>query len=174
MGKEQKKDVFVIGGKPGWTPIKYSGIYDLRALMNSINSYLNSRRYNVIQIEHTEKVTAAGREIKIEIAPFRDVSDYVRFSINIIVSILRNIDVVVEENGRKVKRQEGDVDILVKAKISKNYKSTFSPTKGGELFRKTYEKYITKKKLEEYEDKLKAEIKELMNKIKETLRIIRD
>lgn len=170
MGKEKSKEVFVLGGKRGWTSIKYTGIYDLDALVSAINGYLRSREYIPVQVEHSEKVAPVGREIIIELTPFRDVTSYVRFSLGIIILGFRTVDVLVEEHNHKVKRQQGDLELLFKAGIVKNWKKTFSPAASGEFFRQTYEKYLVKKKLSGYEDKVEAEAKELIAEVKKVLR----
>ena len=169
MGKEKKEEVYVHGGDRGWTTIKYSGIFDFNELMNSINSYLGDRNYIPVQKEHSEKITPAGREVVIDIEPFRDVTEYVRFNIRVSVLVFRMVDVMVEEEGRKVKKQKGDLEFMIKANIKKNWKKTFSKTSSGEFFRQTYEKYFTKKMLSDYEDKLEAEANELIKRVKEVL-----
>ncbi len=174
MGKEKSDEVFVLGGKRGWASIKYSGIFDLHALLNAVNGCLGARKYFPVQVEHSEKVTPSGREVIFEIQPFRDVTEYVRFSIDIVIVILRMVDVLVEEQGHKIKKQKGDVEFMLKASIKKNWKKTFSPAPSGEFFRKTYEKYIVKKQLSDYEDKLEAEAKELINEVKDVFHSFRE
>ncbi len=169
MGKEKKEEVFVHGGERGWTAIKYSGIFDLRELVNAINSCLSDRNYIPVQVEHSEKITTAGREVIIDIEPFRDVTEYVRFSLRVTIIVLRMVDVIVEEEGRKVKKQKGDLEFMIKSSIKKNWKKTFSKSSSGEFFRQTYEKYMAKKVLLGYEDKVEAEANEIINKVKEVL-----
>lgn len=174
MGKEKEEEVFVIGGKRGWTTIKYSGIFDFRDLITLITDYFGSRKYAPVQVEHSEKITPAGREVVWEIVPFRDVTEYIRFSMDVVIIILRMVDVMVEEGSRKLKKQKGDVEFMLKASIKKNWKKAFSSSSSGEFFRQTYEKYVAKQTLSDYEDKLEAEGNGLIKEVKEVLRSFKE
>ncbi len=169
MGKEKQEEVFVIGAKRAWERIKYSGIYDLQRLLNLLKKYLLDRNYDLDQKEHTEKITTAGKESKIEWEAFRRVSDYVKFVIGFEVWILRNVEVVIEEDGRKLRRQKGDIELRFRASIKKNYRGPFGKGNAGEFLRQTYEKYIIKSVLEDYEDKIDKECRGMIEEAKEIL-----
>lgn len=173
MGKEKKEEVFVLGGKRQLLRVTYSGIYDFKALIGNIKSYLNHKNYVIADEEHTESVKPNGREIKIVMSPFRDVDEYVKFKMNFIILFFRELDVIVEEDGRKVKKQQGDVEFWVKCSIQKNYKKTFAKSKFGEFMRQTYEKYLTKSRLENYENKLLKEAQDLVDEVKKSLGLLK-
>ena len=159
---------YVVGSTRGWALIRYSGTYDLQRLLDTIRSWLLDRKYTLADKEHTEIVKAAGKDIKVDTLAFRDVSDYVKFIIQVEIVILRNIDVMVEENGEKVKKQQGDMDVRVKAFIDKNYKKTFKPG-FQEFLRIIYEKFIARRILRNYKIKLSNETQSLIDEIKGVL-----
>ena len=169
MGKEKKPVIGVVGGGRQLLRITYSGIFDVDELFGAIKSFFNERKYTFIQEEHTETIKTSGREIKINISPERNVDEYVKFKINLEVLGWRCTDVLIDEDGKKVKKQRGDLEIRFKSSMAKNYKKTFKGNKFGEFLRQTYEKYITKDRLSKYEDKLTDETNELINRIKTTL-----
>lgn len=172
MGSEKKLENYVMGSKRGAALIKYSGIYDLPLLVQSTRTWLLKREYLLIDKEHTEAVKTSGKEIKFDITAFRNVSDYVKFSIEIEIIILRSIDILVEENGEKVKKQQGDVEIRVKAFVQKNYKNTFKATsKFQEFLRQIFEKYIVKSTLGKYKEKLLDEVQSYIDEIKECMEL---
>jgi len=172
MGKkEREEEVFVLGGKRQYYRVNYSGIFDYKQLLNAVRSFFNEKHYAMIQEEHTESAKSSGRETKFDIAPFRDVDEYVRFKINLELLMWRSLDVVVEENGKKIRKQKGDLEVRFKASIVKNYKPSFQKNKFGGFLRQTYERYIIRRRLLDYEEKLQAETEELINRIKSVLGI---
>lgn len=170
MGKEKSTSVYVLGSKRSWSRIIYSGLYDLNAVMGAMNGFLSERKYVPVQREHSEAVKTSGREYTIEMAPFRNVTEYVQFGMQVYILIWRDVDVIVQENGKQVPLHKGDLELRFKAYMRKNYKSTFKETsKAGEFFRQTYEKYIIPGTLLYYEGKLFAEAEELMRRVKDAL-----
>ena len=159
---------YVTGSSRGWALIRHSGIYDLELLTGKIREWFLNRTYLMEEREHSEAVKTSGKELKFDIAAFRKVSDYVIFHIDIETVILRNLDILVEEDGKKVKKQQGDMDIRIKAYIGKNYQNTF---KGGiqEFLRIIYERFIARSVLRNYRIKLSKETESLIEEIKEVL-----
>lgn len=166
MGKEKSEKVDVHG--PGYFRLKHSGLYDLHSLLQQATSWLLEMDYIPSKAEHTESVKSSGKDIKIIWTPFRNVTEYLRFSMTIEFLIFRQIDVVVEEKGGKAKRQQGDLEIRYKSEMVKNYRQTFRGA-GKELARQTYEKYLIKRELEEYEEKLRNEGDILLDHFKRVL-----
>ena len=104
MGKEQKEtEVYVIGDKRGSARIDYSGVFDMVGLLGSIKNFFIKRRYAFLQKEHSEAVKTSGRDFKFEINPFRNVNDYMRFYFLVTIEGRRCVEVLVEEDNRKVK-----------------------------------------------------------------------
>ncbi len=172
MGKEKKKEIGVLGGGRQLLRIDYSGVYDLNALLQTIKGFFLEKKYVIIDEEHTESVKPDGRGIKIVMKPFRDIDEYVKFQIAVELLIWRSLDVVMEEaSGKKIRKQKGDIEFRFKATMIKNYKKTFAENKLSELMRQTYEKYIIKKRLLDYEDKLYNEAQDLVSRIKRTLNL---
>lgn len=166
MGKEKDEKVSIYG--PAFVRIKHSGLYDIEQLIGDIKGWVFSKKYIPAEEEHTENVKPAGKEIRYVISPLRNVTDYIRFAITVEISIYREMDVVLEEETGKTPKQRGDLEVRVKATMIKNYKSTFRGA-SKEFLRRTYEKYLIKSQLEEYEQKLKDDVDELLDIIKASL-----
>ncbi len=170
--KERTEDVYVTGGPRRYFRIMYSGIYDIDTILANISKWLSRRKYAPIVSEHTEGVTSAGLNVRMIMIPFRNVNEYIRFFIEIEIDILRGVDVLVEENGRQIKKQKGDIEIRTRSFMRKNYRMTFKG-RGKEFFRRTYEAYVIKQELDNYEAKLRDETKELLDFIGEVLQKFR-
>ena len=169
MGKEKEKEVYVFGGKRGFNRLTYSGVYDLHAILAESKKYFAYRTYTFVMKEHSEKITPAGKECKIVMAPFRKVTDYVRYEVEFTIILRNGIDVLVEYKGKKRKMEKGDMEIFLKAWFRKNWKKTYKDNTLGEFFRQTFEKYIMKSELLGHETKLENEMKELWDILKDIL-----
>ncbi len=166
MGKEKSEKIFVYGGDRAFTRIHLSGIYDYEQLLRGMQQYFFDRNYYVTGQEHSEAVRASTRDFVIDWFVFRDVTDYIRFVFNVDVWIMRQHDIIVEEHGKQVKKQQADIEVRFKASMVKNYKNTFKKTAMGKFLRETYEKYVVKQQLEHFEDKLKAEADGFLDAVK--------
>ena len=149
--------------------VEYSGIYDFELLIEMIKTWFDERFYVRINTEHTEAFKPQGRDIRIQMSPFKNVTPYVRYFIQFDMEFWREIDVMVKEDGKQVKKQRGDMDFRFKAFFLKNFKQTFPSNKFGNFFRELYEKYIIKQELKNHEEQLREEVYELMDKVKEIL-----
>ena len=171
MGLESGEENYVVGSKRGWALVKYSGTYDLKALTDAIRNYWMSHYYLINDKEHSEKVSSAGKEIKFDMEAFRGISLYLRFFVQVEVVIYRNVDVLVEKEGKKVKMQQGDMEVRFKAHLKKNYKGTFKSGGFQKFLRHIYERFIIPNSLRKYRFKLQKETEALMDEVKNVLAI---
>lgn len=153
-----------------WLKIRESGIVDLDKLYEEIWKWFVENKYITTEKNETEKQLPDGKDLKIIWQGWRKVDDYIRFWINVEIWIVRCVDVVVEENGEKVTRQKGDIEIRFYAEMEKDYESKFKRTKFGQFIRFVLDRYLIKKRLIAYRDKLRAETYELYDKSKEIMR----
>lgn len=148
--------------------IKKTGIFDLQKVYESIHSWFLANQYLYMEKEQTEKVLPDGKEIVLVWFGFRKVDDYTKFWIYVTVLLWRGVDVVVEEDGKKVRKVKGDLEINFKSVLEKNYLNKFK----SEFLRILYEKYLIKNRLERQENKLREETYELNNAVKDRLRFL--
>lgn len=148
--------------------MKHSGLYNLHELLNATRGFLQGKGYFIMDSNHSESVKSSGKEISFEWKAVRNVTDYLQFFFQVEIVILREVDVLVEEQGHKVRMQQGDIEVRFKTWMNKNYRQTFhGPTK--EFLRQTYEKYIIKQQLSGYEGKLNNDGDAFWDLIKKTL-----
>lgn len=148
--------------------MKHSGLYDLHHVLNTTRGFLQGKGYFIMDNGHSESVKSSGKEITFEWKAVRSVTDYVQFFFQVEIVILREVDVVVEQNDRKVRMQQGDIEVRFRTWMNKNYRQTFhGATK--EFLRQTYEKYIIKQQLSSFEGKLNNDGDAFWDLIKKTL-----
>lgn len=167
MGKERKNPVNIFKN----LLIKKSGILDFDGMLALIPRFASQYNYDCIEKKHSEKTGATGTYIESNWYLERKVTYYVKFIIEIEFLVRDMNNVIVEENGRKTKKNHGRVEIVFNSRMQKNYLKNFSEKKGefSDFLRVIYEKYLAAKRLKEYEDKLEDESRDLIDDLKEKL-----
>jgi hypothetical protein len=168
MGKERKNPINIFKS----LLIKKAGVLDFDGMFALIPEFASQYNYDCVEKKHSEKSGATGTYIESNWYLERKVTYYVKFIIEI-EFLVRDMNTVIveDEDGNKKKRNQGRVEILFNAKMQKNYLKNFSDKKGefSDFLRVIYEKYIGKNRLKDYEDKLEAEARDLLEDLKEKL-----
>jgi len=160
----QKKEVYkeVLKQTGYW---KYSEVYELAS------SWLKSNSYNLKENLYNEKLSSNGKEVIIKWTAEKKVTDYFKFQILIDWHILGMKDAEVEVDGKKVNTNKGEVEIKFKANIIKDYEKRWEDKPLWKFLRGIYEKYIIRETVDEFEDDLENETKEIIQDLKAFLRI---
>ncbi|MBT3866125.1 hypothetical protein HOF78_03435 [Candidatus Woesearchaeota archaeon] len=170
MGKESKSQLYQHGSKRGFSLIRYAGLYDLKAIIDDTKAHLRKLRYDIDDKQHDEKISSSGKEMKIVFRCFKEITEYVKFYMEVTIIVVGQIDVIVDK--RKVKK--GNFDYRLMTRVEKNYSGsnrtpTFKKSKLGELQRHLYEKFIIKQELSDREDELLDQGQELLNMVRKHL-----
>lgn len=176
MGDEKKTELDILGSKKGAVLIRYNGIFDLQQVIIAIKTWYAKHYYDVAEKEHTEAVKPSGKDLVIEFNAMRKVTDYIIYKVDVKILILRSVDVIVETEHGKEKKQQAEVEIQVRSFMQKNYKNTFKrkdESKFQEFLRQVYERFIGRKTLEDYKNKITMESLAFVEEIKEVLNVPR-
>src|SRR3989344_2251892 len=149
--------------------IRSKSVFNLQELYDSVIGFLRDHSYYIIQKGQTEKTKSDGKEIETEWKATRKIDDYLRFQIKIHFLFLRCNNVLVEEDGRKIKKQAAEVQIMINSLLEKDYYKKF---KNRDFLRILYERYIIRKRIIEVEDKLRDETNQIIDLIKDSLKYI--
>ncbi len=165
MGKESKETLDIYGGGASYYLIKHSGLYNLPKILKECKEILDDLGYYIQDKDHSESVKPSGKELTIEWKCEKKVSEYVKFKTEVKIITLRQGDVKIKNK----KLQKGDFEFRLSSSMTKNYEKSFKENLPGKIQRHLYEKFIIAEKLDDYEDKLDEEGKELIKVIKENL-----
>ena len=80
-------------------------------------------------------------------------------------------DTEVEIDGKKTSLQKGEVEIIFKANIIKDYEKRWEDKPFWKFLRGVYEKYVIRETIDEYEDDIENEAKEMISEFKAFLKI---
>ena len=105
--------------------IKHHSYVDIIGLLRSLPSWFNSMGYLFFEKGLSEKDIGTGDQIESEWTAVKDVTEYIRYSIDITI-VAKDLRKVVLETGEEV--YWGRVLISVTAKLTKDFqKKYFSP-----------------------------------------------
>ncbi|MBT4576844.1 hypothetical protein HOM13_02790 [Candidatus Woesearchaeota archaeon] len=170
MGKEHKDPIYQHGSKRGYSFIRYAGLYDFKGILKDSKSKLESEKYDIYDKQHDEKISSSGKDMKIVLQGSKEVTEYVKFEMEITIIIMGQIDVMV--NKKRV--QKGNLEFRVMSKMSKNHSgyhktSVFKKSTLGNILKNFYEKFIIQEELSDREDVLFDHGKDLLDAIRKRL-----
>lgn len=160
----QKKEIY-----KGY--VKQAGYWKYDNLYHMLFNWLKDYGYDLSEDAYTEKLKDNGKEVIIKWTAARKITDYFMYQIKLDWHILGMKDAEAEIEGKKVSTNKGEVKITFKGNIIKDYEKRWEDNPKWKFLRSVYEKFIIRKTIDEYEDDLEDEVKELISDAKAFLRI---
>src|SRR3989338_5678222 len=144
---------------------KYKGNFNYSDLYTFCYNWLKDEGYLIKEKEYVEKISGA-KEIKIEWEAFKKISDYYKNTIVVKWHILQLTDVEVEENGKKIKTNKGDLKMTFEGVLEKDYEENWEKTAFWKMMRGIYDKYIIRTTTDEYEVRLIQKTESYIEEVK--------
>lgn len=146
--------------------IRHVGIFNFKEFYRFCYVWFIDKEYWITEKNYTEKITQTGKEIEIEWNCLRKISDYFRFYINIKWRIVGMKDVEVEQNGKKIIMNKGDVEIRLSSILEKDYEHRWENNAFYKFLRTMYDRYLIRSRIEQYENKIYEEADEFLAQAK--------
>jgi len=151
--------------------VKQTGYWNYKDLYNFCYNWLKDEGYKLKEKEYIEKISPAGKEIILKWEASKKITDYFKHVIEVDWHILFMKDAEVEQDGKKVSTNKGEVGITLKANLVRDYEERWEDKPFYKFLRGVYEKYIIRATKEEYEDDLEDKAKEFLKEIKAFLNL---
>jgi len=151
--------------------VKQVGYWNYTDLYNMTFSWLKDHNYSVNEDAYTEKLSGGGKEILIKWVASKKVTDYFKYQIQLDWHILGMKDAEVELDGKKIKTNKGEVEIAFSSSIINDYENRWEDKPFWKFLRSVYEKYVIREAVEEYENDLEDDIRDMIKDTKAFLRI---
>ncbi len=147
------------------------GYWDYNEVYAMLYNWLKDHGYSLAEGFYKEKLSGGGKEIMISWEADKKVTDYFKYVIALDWHILGMKDAEVELDGKKVKTNKGELEIVFKGTIVRDYESRWEDKPLHKFLRGAYENYIIRTTIDEYEDGLDEDTKNLISDLKAFLRI---
>ncbi len=147
------------------------GYWDYIEVYNLLYNWLKDHGYLLYENQYKEKLTSGGKEVIILWEAKKKTTDYFLFQIELDWHILGMKDAEVEIDGKKTKTNKGELEIVFKGTVVKDYESRWEDKPLHKFMRGFYENYIIRTTIDEYEDDMEDDTKDIVSDLKAFLRI---
>jgi|SRR3989338_9577777 len=151
----------VLAGK-----VKQSGIFSFSELYEFLYDWFNDENYRVTEKKYSEKILGDSKTVEIEWESNKKVSDYFRFQIKLqwLITGLKKVEVKKED--QKITMNSGTVEIKYTAYLVKDYENRWENQAFWKFLRGVYDRYIIRTRIDQYEDKVEDELREVVAQTK--------
>ena len=150
------------------TVIVQEAVFDFSKLYKDMKYWFDQKLYTFHELRNEQIESARGTALEIEWVGEREINNYFKFKITILM-LGNNIDKLQTEEGDIV--HQGNLKIFIEGALIMDHKDKFKDGKFIEFLSKIYNDVIMMKKRKNYEIRLSEEIEELKNLIKENLQL---
>jgi hypothetical protein len=156
----EKEDIFS-------SKIKYEGLFDFKEFYRFCYQWVaEEMQLDTVEDKYSEKISGDSKGIKIEWTGTRKVTDYFKYSVGIKFEIMNLTNVEITQNGRKIKMNNGSVEVKVKGTLIRDYEGKFEKTASKKFMRSIYEKWVISSRVEQFETKLISDCNEFLAQAK--------
>jgi len=135
--------------------IKYNGIFSFKEFYKFCYDWLAEEyTWDVVEEKYEEKLVGDSKEIDVEWAFNKKVTDYFKFKgkVKFRVKALKEVEIV--QGGAKVKTNSGSVEVSIKGDLQRDYQGKFDRSAYRKFLRSLYEKWVISARINEYEGKI--------------------
>ncbi|MBU2496796.1 MAG: hypothetical protein KJ767_01945 [Nanoarchaeota archaeon] len=143
-----------------------AGLFQFKELYGFAYRWLTSEEFEVDEKEYTEKIKPYGKEIFIEWRARRRISDYFRFYIQVVITVLGMTEVEVKKDDQKIKLNRAEIRIDVNSFLEKDYENRWETSPVAKFMRGVYDRYLIRGRILQYEVKLREETINLVEQLK--------
>lgn len=144
-----KKDVFN-------SKIKYEGVFSFKDFYQFCYDYLANEKgfENIEESGYKEKIKGNEKEIEVEWNDKKKFNDYFLHQLKVEFKIKQLKDVEVQQGGKKVKTNQGEIEVKAKGTLVSDYLGKYEVSPFLRFLRSVYEKWIIPETYDQVKDKL--------------------
>lgn len=160
---------YLIDGKE----VKYEGLFDLKGLFKVIDDFFRERGYDRLETKNYEEVYETGRQITIELMPYKKVNDYVKMQTRIYAFFKDVKEKVVEIDGVKRKLMHGKAEFWFDADLFTDYEHRWESRVVLYFLRTVSDKFIRRAQTDMAEEICKKDTMDVIELVKNFLNMNR-
>lgn len=154
-------------------PLSYEGLFRIDELYTMIGRFCNERFYIMAAYRNEEKLVSSGKDVFVELRPFRKYSDYLRAEMVVEIHFTHVKEKLVTVKGHKQKLEEGKVSILFSANMQTDWRDRWQDSGLMFFIRTLMDKYVRRDIVHQSEQKLLADCAVLQEEIRAYLNMHR-
>lgn len=146
--------------------LSYEGLFNADELHALISTYFYEKGYDWYEKMNQVIVTPSGKQIRMILEPWKNISDYYKLIISIKIDLADLKEVTVQSNNAAVKTNQGTLRMVFDGFIISDRKNKWSQKPLYWLMSILFEKYFFKEHYQKAETWVKSDVEDLHNKIK--------
>ncbi|MBR9682911.1 hypothetical protein GOV03_00015 [Candidatus Woesearchaeota archaeon] len=155
------------------TLLSYEGLFDLAELYRLIESWFYEKGWDKHERMNQEQITAEGKQIRIVLEPFKNITDYFKLIMKIKINFNNVTDVEIEHEGQKKKLQQGEVKMVFDGYILSDRQGRWNDKPLWWFLSIIFHKYIFKGQYTKAELWLKSDVEDVYQRVKSFLNVYR-
>jgi len=153
--------------------LDYSGLFDLNGLYRMIDSWFYEKGYDKWELKNYEQVMPHGKDITIELLPWKKITDYFKNTIRIRINGVGIKDIEVEKKGVKLKLNQGKIMMIFDGYLESDYEHRWEKKPYFFLIRTVFDKYLFKRYFNKFEKWLINDVYDIHGRIQRFLNLYR-
>ncbi len=134
--------------------LSYDGLFDLHELYSLVNQWLKDKGFDLREQRNQEQVRPNGKFIEVEMLPWKRITDYARHVIRLNIKVLNMKDVIVEEDGKRVKLNKGTIRVVMDGYLDTDYEDRWESKPFYFFIRTLFDKFVYRTYSTQYEELL--------------------
>ncbi len=149
------------------TKTKYTGFFHFKDFYQFCHDWLvEDFGLDVTEKKYQEKLAGDAKEVEIEWEGYKKVTDYFQFKVVVKWRILGLKNVEINQGGKKIKTNEGSVEIRLAGTLIRDYEGKFEKDAFRKFLRSVYEKWVIPSRIDQMEEKLFSDSNEFLEQAK--------
>lgn len=151
----------------------YKGVFNVKALYKEFSNWFYERGYENFEKRNVENITQTGRNIQLELRPYKRVAGYAVNQIRIKITMTDVKDIIMNKGEERVRLNQGDIDIKLDGYVETDYENRWENRPYFYFLRSLIDKYIWRIYTDKFENMIVADTHNLHTKIKAHLNLYR-
>jgi len=151
--------------------IRRSGIFNFKDFYQFAYNWFIDEDYGLEEQKYAEEVTGDSKRVEIIWVAKKKISDYFKHEIKLYWNVVGLKNVEVEKDGKRVKMNDGSIEIKITGNLLKDYQSSWEGNPFSKFLRGVYEKFVIEGRIEAYEDKVSSTVTDFIKDMKGFLAI---
>ena len=152
--------------------VEHSGLFDFAGFYSFAHSWFKEQKYGVNEKKYSEKVKGNARDLRIEWAATKAISDYFKIELDITFEVWGMTEVEVEIDGEKKKMNKGTIGAEIKGTLIKDYDSKWETSPQWRFLREIYNKYLIPARVNSMKGKVEDDVRSFKEELKSFLDLI--
>ncbi|MBI2572783.1 hypothetical protein HYV86_02900 [Candidatus Woesearchaeota archaeon] len=151
----------------------YEGLFNAEELYAVISTFFFEKGWDWNEKINQEQVTPNGKQIRLVFTPWKSSTDYYKLKVEIHLQMLDVRDVEIEQNGKNLQVQHGQIRMLIDGFIMSDRAGKWTGSPFYWFVGFMIEKYFFNRHVAKLEAWIKSDIDDLYTKIKNYLNVFK-